>query len=266
MWTLKQTSHQLLQLEKKAYRATLPAPLDGMWDTALIPQANHWAILATDETVGYFCINDDRLLLQFYITADYLKWGQPIMAQIVAEGMAIGAFVNTHESTYLSLCIDHQKSVAIHSYLFQDFGPSQLAGQSIPDAHLTLATTPELEAIITFVYQQTEGDKQWLRTYLDDLIHKQQLYLLKLNDAIIGTGEWRLSPTQPPYVDVGMIVDRNHRNQGWATFILTQLKQVCYQQNLRPICSTNVDNIASRKAIEKAGFVTNNRLLHILFV
>ncbi len=57
-----------------------------------------------------------------------------------------------------------------------------------------------------------------------------------------------------PYGDLYMEVDAAHRNQGIGSFIVQELKQVCYRQGGVPAARCRVDNVASRKALMKAGF------------
>ena len=47
--------------------------------------------------------------------------------------------------------------------------------------------------------------------------------------------------------------------------LLTQLKKHCYEVGWKPICSCAADNHASKKAIEKAGFVSEQRMVKVLF-
>ncbi len=43
---------------RKAYMASLAAPMDGMWEV-FIASAAHWEIRAAGERAGYFCVNDE---------------------------------------------------------------------------------------------------------------------------------------------------------------------------------------------------------------
>ena len=81
----------------------------------------------------------------------------------------------------------------------------------------------------------------------------------------MGTGEARVSESQPPFVDLGVITVRRHRGRGVAPHVLGRLKQRCYERDLVPICSTTVENAGSRRAIAKAGFVSGHRILEVGF-
>ena len=58
---------------------------------------------------------------------------------------------------------------------------------------------------------------------------------------------------------------RRHRGRGVAPHVLWRLKQLCYDRELVPICSTTADNAAARRAIAKAGFVSRHRILKVAF-
>jgi len=101
--------------------------------------------------------------------------------------------------------------------------------------------------------------------YARALIDKEQVFILVNENELIGVGECRISMSQAPYADLGMISDKKHRRQGIGAYILAKLKQYCYQRGAKPICSCAAENIPSRKTIEKAGFITQHRLLDIQF-
>ena len=65
--------------------------------------------------------------------------------------------------------------------------------------------------------------------------------------------------------DLGMIVAKEQRRKGLGSYILTLTKAYCYERKLLPICSCEATNIGSKKAIEKAGFVSRHRVLKCEF-
>ena len=58
-----------------------------------------------------------------------------------------------------------------------------------------------------------------------------------------------------------MIVAPAHRGKGVATWILAQLVAMNDAEGLTSICSTERDNRAAQKAIERAGFFAGHRIL-----
>ena len=106
-----------------------------------------------------------------------------------------------------------------------------------------------------------KGD--WLEPYYEKVIERQELYLLRVKNEIIGTGELRPSESNKSYANVGVTVGVDYRRQAVASFILSYLKDMCYKKEIIAICSTTVDNLGSQKAIEKAGLYAYHRVVEV---
>jgi len=79
-------------------------------------------------------------------------------------------------------------------------------------------------------------------------------YLLEQNGQILATGGL-LYHYNPPYGDIFMSVAETHRRRGLGSFIVQELKRTAYQLGKIPACRCNLDNLPSRKTLQKAGFV-----------
>jgi len=85
-------------------------------------------------------------------------------------------------------------------------------------------------------------------------------FLLELDNQIVATGGI-LYHYNPPYGDLFMSVAESHRRRGLGSFLIQELKRTAYQLHHIPAARCNVDNIASRKTLQKSGFVPcGNRL------
>ncbi len=65
----------------------------------------------------------------------------------------------------------------------------------------------------------------------------------------------------PPYGDVYMEVAEPFRRRGLGSYLVQELKRVCYELGNIPSARCNVNNIASRKTLQKAGFVPCGHIL-----
>jgi len=63
------------------------------------------------------------------------------------------------------------------------------------------------------------------------------------------------------HCDIGMWVDTPYRNKGYATKIISDLKQRCLKDGVEVTCGCAAENIASKKVLEKNGFRTKHDLL-----
>jgi GNAT superfamily N-acetyltransferase len=59
----------------------------------------------------------------------------------------------------------------------------------------------------------------------------------------------------PPYGDIYMEVGEAFRRRGLGSYLVQELKRVCYERGNIPAARCNVSNISSRKTLQKAGFV-----------
>jgi RimJ/RimL family protein N-acetyltransferase len=66
-------------------------------------------------------------------------------------------------------------------------------------------------------------------------------------------------------VDVGMLVAPAHRGRGLGAQIVGDLAARCREVGGLPVCGCDVDNLASRTSLERAGFRSEHRLLEFTF-
>lgn len=253
-----------LQLMRDDYLHTLTSPMDGMWENAIIPNAAFWEIQDCSQPVGYFCINSDNYLLRFHLLQSYQDRSQEIFRWIVSTYNIQHAITSTIEPLYFSLCLDLQISIALHSYLFRDhrrIEPPSALSKSI----FRKAETQEFDDIALFYQTNIEGAGEWIEPFVKKRLNRQELFVLYDQQTLIATGECIPSQQQTPYADLGMVVARAYRGRGLGSYMLMHLKKHCYKSGWKPICSCAADNYASKKAIEKAGFISEHRMVTVTF-
>jgi GNAT superfamily N-acetyltransferase len=62
-------------------------------------------------------------------------------------------------------------------------------------------------------------------------------------------------------VDVGMVVAKPFRRQGFGAYIIRHAKAHVLTRGLRPVCGCAFENRASRKTLERAGFVCSHCMM-----
>jgi GNAT superfamily N-acetyltransferase len=65
----------------------------------------------------------------------------------------------------------------------------------------------------------------------------------------------------PPYGDIYMEVREPFRRRGFGAYLVQELKRVCYEGGKVPSARCNPTNVASRKTLQKAGFVPCGNIL-----
>ena len=77
-------------------------------------------------------------------------------------------------------------------------------------------------------------------------------YVLALNGTIVASGGFLLH-YNPPFADLYMEVNTSYRKMGFGSLIIQELKKQCYLSGRVPAARCNMDNVASRATLLKAG-------------
>ena len=85
-------------------------------------------------------------------------------------------------------------------------------------------------------------------------------------DAVVGSGPvvatgGFLCHYNPPYGDIFMEVTEPARRQGIGSYLVQEVKRVCYEAGKKPAARCGPSNIASRRTLQKAGLLPCGRLL-----
>jgi len=64
-----------------------------------------------------------------------------------------------------------------------------------------------------------------------------------------------------PYGDIYMQTTESFRRRGLGSFLVQELKRVCYEGGHVPAARCNPDNVASRRTLQRAGFVPCGHIL-----
>ena len=264
------TELEQLSALKAEYLAGTSTALDGMWLCGFLPLTAHFEIRVDSSSLGYFCVNDDGFLLQFYMRQNSETDGTTLLADIL-DGKydflpAInGAFASTAEPDWLSLCFDNFESFDVNAVMYQlgaEPGADTLAEN---DWSLRPVEEHESSEAVEFILDTLPVPESWLAPYFSNLIRRRELFGCWHNGALIGTGENRIfDDVQYGYTELGMVVGKEQRRKGLATWIMSQLIHQAIESGLKPICSTEADNIGAHKAITRSGFVSRNRIIQFV--
>lgn len=263
VYTFEATSSDKLSELKATYRASVDAPLDGMWE-AFTGMADHYAIRESGALVGYCAVNSEHKMLQFFAP----KTDDAVIAfkQAVDTLKITGAVASTAETTFLNHCKDNHTNISDHAIMYHMTDGTLASGASFPEGVIFRQLKEiDMQTAVDFGVTTLGADAGWLKSYFGGLIERSELFGLFDGASLIATGECRPSHTQFGSADVGMIVGTDHRGKGIATNMLRQLIQESLAQGLKPICSTEQGNIPAQKAITKAGFSAYHRILDIAF-
>lgn len=246
-------------MRKKLY-CTFAAPLDAMWEMLHIASAQDFLIEKDDQTIGYCSISEEKALLQLYLDKEYIHLMRDTVKSLISSQMITSAQLSSHEPVSFNACLYSCSSIQTDTLCFQ-YGDKPSIFE--PDLGMEWVREAEIPLVQAFFKEQITFEDNF--GYTKNLVDRKEIYLIKEGDKVIATSECRWSDTQSEVADLGVIVHKDKQGQGLATRILQHQVQRVLEANRRPICSTTIDNIASQKAIEKAGFYCSHIIFDIQF-
>lgn len=247
------------EFRARLYR-DLKAPIDAMWELLYIPSSQHYLISDNNDTIGYCCVNDQGALVQIYLQNEFRVAMNQVIKALISSKTISSASLSTNEPTAFNACLLIASSKQANTFCYEHNNEMAVLNSA---QKLEVATPDDIPAIKSFFKEQVGMDDSF--GYTENLVSRKELFQVKEGDVIVATSERRISDTQPNIVDLGIIVNRNFQGKGIATKVLQQQANRVLELGKRPICSTTIDNKASQKAIEKAGFYCSNIIFDFNF-
>lgn len=259
-------SQETVEGLRAEYIKLATAPLDGMWLCGFVPMASHFGCYDGDELVGYYCVNDEGYLLQFFMNENCRSQSSEVFSSIVSgdnvpTGKVVGAFASTAEPYYLSLCLDLFSRFDVNALMYQ-LGGNKVKKPKADVLPIKAVELSQLEEVVNFASANIGASKEWLTHYFSNLINREELMGVWETNSLVATGERReYDSHQTDYADLGVIVAKSKRGRGIATSVLTHLVEMNETKRLQSICSTEKTNFAAQRAITRAGFFASNRII-----
>ncbi|AEV33444.1 putative acyltransferase [Owenweeksia hongkongensis DSM 17368] len=245
-------------LRSQLYKS-LKAPIDAMWEQLYIGSSQHY-LIEENETLGYCCINEEGSLTQIFLAKNHLTLMENVIQELISNGLINSASLSSNEPVAFNACLSHSKSLKKNTFCFQHVN-NEVKVDS--DLNIELVNTDNIPSVKLFLKEQVGMDDTF--GYTENLVARKEIFMLKESESIVATSECRMSDSQPEIADLGIIVNRKFQGRGLATQIMKMQVNRILQSGRKPICSTTLDNIASRKAIEKSGFYCSNIIFDINF-
>jgi GNAT superfamily N-acetyltransferase len=207
--------------------------------------SKEYALLEEGTKVGYGSIavggpwHEKPTLYEFFVLAQHrsrmFDWFEALLASSDAT------MIETQSNDVLLTVMLHTfgRDVSSESILFHD----QLTTAHFPrEAVFRRSTAEHAEQI---VQQQLDSEAKW---------H------VSVGGIVAATGDI-LFHYNRPYGDIYMKVAEAFRRRGIGTYLVQELKRVCYEGGSIPAARCNPKNLASRKTLQKAGFVPCGHIL-----
>ena len=176
---------------------------------------------------------DKPTVFEFYILPEWRGRAFELYEAFVAASGARFFEVQTSDSLLTAMLFTYGCEFASESVVFRDEITTSLPGQG---ATLKRVTT-EQESVRCF--ESRRGNSEWQ---------------IVLEGKAVGTGGLMFHYNHP-YCDVYIDIAETHRGRGLGAYFVQELKRIAYEMGGIPAARCNPTNIASRKTLQKAGFV-----------
>ncbi len=178
-------------------------------------------------------------VLEYYVVPPLRRHALPIFRELLAVSQATHIQAQTNLPLMLLMLYDCAQHITSEAILFQNAAESHL---ECPEGMFRRATAADQPLIFPHT-QEPVGE-----------------WVIETESGIVATGGY-LTHYNPPYADIFMEVSPTVRRQGYGSFLVQELKRVCYEAGKKPTARCSPDNLASRRTLEKAGFLPCGRLL-----
>ena len=188
--------------------------------------SDSYLITRNEEKIGYGSIigkegvNDRDAIFEFYITPSYKNLAHYAFEELIQASKAPYIMCQSNDLLLLSLLFQYGQNINADTVLLAD----------------NLESFLYIENTIFRKRDDNDGD-----------------YVLEFDGEIVASGGFLLHYNMP-FADIHMEVREDHRRKGFGSFLIQEIKKQCYLSGRVPAARTDLNNIASRAALIKAGF------------
>lgn len=235
---------------RTAYLDSLTEPQD-MYSESLIRSATSYLLLSGDRISGYFILASSGTLLEFYASGEH---GNAAFDQILRDHTITKALCKSFDTRLLELCQERAKVQRPIGLLFTSLSDEVFHAE--PSLAIRIAQRTDLSRIQEIDDGFFDTDEELL-----SYVERGNLRLYEEAGELVACGLVQPVMEGRPYRDLGMLVKPSRRKQGIGMYVIRHLKAICLEQGLRPVCCCAVDNAASRRCLEAAGFRSSHRII-----
>lgn len=203
------------------------------------------AIAEGDRVVAYASLavdgpwRDRPTLYELYIVPDR-RWRAFALFDALLEATSPPAFeVQSSDLLLTALTLTYAAEIATEKVVFRD---ESTTTRAVPGASLR-CLTPATE--IRSAIAERAGGGEWA---------------LEVDGTVVGKGGI-LFHYNPPYGDIYMEIDEPHRGRGFGSYLVQELKRLCRELGGMPGARCDPTNAASRRTLQRAGFVPYAHIL-----
>ncbi len=180
------------------------------------------------------------VLKEFYLRPSYRAHALPLFRKLIEAGGARWIEAQTNDALLSRMLDECAVDRTGDTILFADGATTTLA----PPPEAVLRRVEETDRSTIFAHT-TEPVGEWG---------------LEVEDKIVATGGL-LFHYNPPYGDIYLEVASGFQRRGLGSYLVQEMKRVAYEMDRTPAARCRESNIASRRALERAGMYPCGRIV-----
>ncbi len=262
MFTYKKTERQNIIDLTTEHGTLMTGPRDDLWEGSYIPSFTAYAIEYQDKAVGFFSLNEEQELTQFFLQAKHACYAEDVFADVLEKFYITRAYVDSVDPYYCMLATTKAQNIDVFFYMFEGFFSQELPLRQ--DVTTRLAEEKDLDALLQLELSwfkkydapTVERTTQRLKTWID----KKATHIFFKDETLMARGQVRIHEHNTSVAHVGMLVHDDYRKQGIGAYVMSHLKNSALAMGVRPVCAARKSNTGSLQTIKKGGFTPVGRI------
>ena len=211
--------------------------------------------IESEGIVGYLAVFGGTVT-EFFLEPGHRTYADAVLEQATAALELKLAWASTFDPLALAACVTRPRPYEVLGFHFRGF---EMASLPTPDPLPSgrVATRQDVE----LVHEANHPDVFDVPSEIPAWIENGWVTLFELPEGLAGFG--LCSPVAPHArgADVGIRVCDAYQRRGLGPWIAQRMAARAHEQGLVPTGGCAIDNVASRRTLERAGFVADHRLL-----
>jgi GNAT superfamily N-acetyltransferase len=219
----------------------------------LIKTSGVFNILEDKKGIGYVIIHPDRTLLEYYLVEEVRRDYFEIFKQVLSAFSIERVLCKSFDEKLLDVSLKCCRFMKKDGILFREFNGTELMNDSLKIRNAVEEDIDTIEEISEGIFENR--DEICLYVFSD------QLKVFEQDGNLTGIGIITKVLNDKLYYDIGTAVRKEYRGKGIGSYIINYLYYYMKSLGCVPLAACGYDNAASKRALEKAGFVATHELL-----
>lgn len=250
----KQKSLKEIENLRDDYLKSLIEPQE-LYLELFVRESDVFIIREKNEQIGYFISDAEGNLYEYHILNSRRTRMDEILKLLINEFRIVKIFCKSFDTNLLSCAVDFQKKCESIGYLFREYEKKELY-LNTEGISTRFAKTDDYEFIKEINEEVFESDEE-----IKETISNRNMILFLIKSEVIGFGIFQRTIPGYDSFDIGMLIVEKFRRKVFGSFIIQYMTDHCTQNGWRATCGCAINNLASRKTLEKAGYTTRHRML-----